>query len=1325
MKQQRRPIPWLFSVRLSQLILWLMIGISTHAQQRLFTNEQHFGVEDGLPQSYVTGIVQDDDGFIWLSTLDGFCRYDGRVFRTFRYNPKDSSGLASNTLNGLGKLHKNIITLYYSPTQAAEFNLRTFKTTPNNVRQQLARLPGIRWQSYRFGYDTYNWFFTTGESKGIGWINSITGKLTYANRANGKLKNDTVSAITQAPDGRIYLVNENGVQVSDTAQEKFEWIAFKTHLKHGYTSLEGDPFGEKFSIVSYPGNKVAMLEKDKLYLLDINRRSSKLITLPTPKPGAILGHNGLQVDALGRVYFEYYGRIYRLVDDEKLQLLWEHTGAPARISSTFIDRSDVLWLSLNAQGLLRMNLKALNFESYRYRGNFIAEMMAWIEPVPQKLPFEWDFPDAAYFFRQAWDSKGNLYSCNTWYQPAGVFQHGPKGFSRFKHLPEKKIFMAVVRMPGDAIWAFDQTEMCWYKWANMEAVPQKSSPDTAKLSGVELADARFIGGSIWMTTYSHGLVQHDGDKVIAKYAGKLGKHSIPTTLTEICVDPLNNNRFWIGSRGGGLLLWDAAKGFQRIYTMDDGLPNNTIYCILADKKGRVWCSTNRGIFRLDPTTNHIIAFEKTDGLQGNEFNRAHKYVLPDGRFVFGGLEGYTVFNPGDFEVVNKSEPVPILLTALQVNNKPQDLDVQGSIIRESLSTLSSIELPYDKNYLRFEFAAMLYNQPQKIRYRYQLEGADNDWIESGYSNVANYSALAPGDYTFRMNATDNNGLWSDTTREIKVTIRPPFWRTWWAYLIYSLIAFGLVRWYFIFREKRLQIQQNLAFEKREALRLREVDELKDRFFSNITHEFRTPLTLIMTPLEKLEQDPSLSTAAVNAVHTAQRNAKQLLRLINEFLDFSKLNDGQLKVKLSSGDLKIFVEEMLRLFEPAAAEKNIGLQLSTEGINGYYLFDEEKWERIINNLLSNALKFTPAGGKVQVSLAALQGEMVALTVQDNGPGIPANQQAKIFDRFFQVDDSATRNVGGTGIGLALVKELTELMQGNIRLKSAPGQTSFMVSLPLKKAVNNPVIHSPSADTIIHSTGASEQNDTPLLLIAEDNDELRSFLVETMQQQYRVLEAADGATAWDLILNELPEIVISDVMMPGRDGFDLCQLCKQDQRTAHIGFILLTSKAAHDARLRGLGTGADDYITKPFHLQELELRTANLLQLQQKQRAWLQAQLVNTPAQEESPVVTDPFLIQLYQEMDARLDDQELGVDYLARAMAMSRSTLNRKLKSLLDISTNDLIRQYRLQKATGLLRSVPDISTVAYQVGFSSPSYFTQCFKEKYGITPSDWLSSQN
>lgn len=1035
-----------------------------------------------------------------------------------------------------------------------------------------------------------------------------------------------------------------------------------------------------------------------------------------------------QTDIDHQLYFEHGGRIFRLQKNQELKLLWQNTLAPKlNVTACFIDRSDALWVSVNAQGLLKIDLRAMPFYSYSYQTNFFVDALRQAGLPANSFPSHWFSERDAYFFRYAYNSKGDLYCCYNPARKSGLFEWNHHQFRELPGLPGKKpVFTAIAIDQHDEVWAFDMEKVGWYFWKTPNTSPSFLPLDEQGITGIDVVDARFFGNNLWLSTYSQGLLEYQGSKMLHQFAGKLPGGIMPSDLTELCPDPGDKNKFWIGSRGGGLILWDVVKGLQRIFTTDDGLPNNTIYCIVPDKQGNLWCSSNKGLFRFEPVTHQIFGFEKSDGLPGNEFNRAHKLLFFDGRIAFGGLDGYTIFNPADFDLKEQVESVPIQITSIQINTEVQDFRDRSSRIKEPLSSLSVLDLPYDNNYLRFEFAAMQFNQPQKIKYRYQLEGADAKWIENGTNNIAAYSALRPGNYTLLINATDNNGLWSTSIKELKIIIHPPFWATWWAYVIYFLAALAFIRWYFLFRDKRSQAQQKLNFEHNEALRLREMDEMKDRFFSNVTHEFRTPLTLIVTPLEKLIRDSSLSRGAVDTLKTVQKNSYQLLRLINELLDFSKLNDGQMKVKLSTGELSLFVMECVQSFQAIAKEKNICLSLNMNGIEGLYHFDENKWEKIITNLLSNALKFTPQNGEIEVSLAPIANDRIRLKVRDNGPGIPYEEQEKIFDRFYQVDSSSIRNYQGTGIGLSLVKELTELMNGTIALESEPGKsTCFRVDVPIQKMQGIAGASTIKPDLFSDKDLKQEIDDArPLLLIAEDNEELRSFLAESMNTNYRVIESANGLDAWDMILEELPDIVVSDVMMPGRDGFDLCRLCKTDNRTAHIGFILLTSKAAHSAKLKGLQTGADDFITKPFHLDELELRAANLLQMQQKVRAELKRRLLTTQPKSQLPKVDNPFLKQLFELMEAKLDAPELGVDYLCKMIAMSRSTLNRKLKSLLDISPNDLIRQYRLQKATIYLSAGYDIATTCYKVGFSSPSYFTQCFKEQYGITPSDYISAQ-
>ncbi|MEO5648394.1 MAG: ATP-binding protein, partial [Ginsengibacter sp.] len=1089
----------------------------------LFTNQQRFGVEEGLPQSFISGITQDKDGFIWLGTLDGLSRYDGRQFNNFHYLANDNTGLSSNAIAYLLPQANNSISLLYEGNNNDEFDMRSFSVTRNNIPDLLRKIPGIIWKVISAG-NTYNgkdWLFVKKGYKGIGWYNLATKKIRYANKANGMLQQDSIAALLQTSQGKVYLVSENGVQVSDTAKKNFRFIKFFTGIRsRGPQNKPLEYYGGSW-VTELPGNQLAVTDYNRIVLLNLVTKTVKSYDLYDAERPELKEIPRLsQTDKNHQLYFEHGGRIFRLQKNGGLQLLWQNTFAPElKITACFIDRTEALWVSVNAQGLLKIDLRAMPFHSYQYQTNFFVDVLQQAGLPGTSFPSRWWFEKEAYFFRYAYDSKGNLFYSYNPLRQSGLFEWSHQQVRELPALKgENPVFTAIAIDAADGIWAYDMEKEGWYFWKTAQTHPEFFPLNSWTIRGVNLADARFFGENIWLSTYSQGLLKYEGTESLKQFIGKMANGNLLPELTEICADPYDKNKFWVGSRGGGLFLWDIVKGLQRVFSTEDGLPNNTVYCIVADKLGNLWCSTNKGIFRFNPVTHQVFGFEKPDGLPGNEFNRAHKFLFPDGRIAFGGLDGYTIFNPTDFDLKREVEAVPIQITSIQINNEVQDFTDKKGIVKESLSILSALDLPYYKNYLRFEFAAMQFNQPQKIRYRYQLKGADDKWIENGTNNIAAYSALRPGSYVLMINATDNNGLWSTSVKQLKITIQQPFWATWWAYVIYVLTGLALIRWYVVFKDNRNKMQQKLTFEHNDALRLREMDEVKDRFFSNVTHEFRTPLTMIITPLEKLIQDSSLSRSTADTLKTIQKSSHQLLRLINEFLDFSKLNDGQMKVRLSTGELCLFVTDCIQTFQAAAKEKNINLSLEVEGIEGLYLFDEDKWEKIITNLLSNALKFTPVNGQIQVLMSTIN-ERIRFEVTDNGPGIMPAEQKKVFDRFYQADDSSIRNYQGTGIGLALVKELTELMKGSITLKSEPGKsTSFRVEIPVQKmpGITEAATSAMQAPAYTKKIVQEVADTLPLLMIVEDNKELRSFLAESMNANYRLLEAANGLEAWEMIL-----------------------------------------------------------------------------------------------------------------------------------------------------------------------------------------------------------------
>ncbi|MBA2331132.1 MAG: response regulator, partial [Flavisolibacter sp.] len=1217
-------------------LVFCFLSVCAHAQAKAVAfNQQVFTVEDGLPQSFVSGILQDQLGFIWVSTSDGLARYDGRSFKIFY---KDPNSFPSNVIYRMVRTGQDLITLVFESGEVTTLDPISIKFNNIIKRNQLKELIDPFFANTLYKNNFTNFFYRDPKNKGIHWVDVATGILYYAGTSNGKLKSDSICGVVQDPAGTLYILTLAGIEISKDFGRTFQLMPL-----HIPAEVAGGYFRD---ILFLPGGSLVKMYDNKLFFIDIKNRKTNIITIPRGKQLFKVA-NQLNVDKQGRLYVELDGRIFRLEQNGELKLLWENNINPDfRITACYIDDNDVLWVSVDAQGLAKINLRTAPFKSFTYQHGFFTDVYEHAGLPKTKLPESW-FVDqgASYHYYHDYAPDSNLYLFHSTIEKDKTDIVYWKN-NQLKPLPFPRqsltLSRGIVAGKDGSIWAADMSKGLWH-WKNKESFPRLFPFDSSGVYNIintQIADILLQENQLWVSTHGKGLFLFENGIMQKEFKQLYNPEVLPGNLTDIIADPFNKNLLWIGTRGEGLILFDKKQGLKKIFTTRDGLPNNTIYCIAADAKGMLWLSTNKGICRFNPKNFSSTSFTKSDGLAGNEFNRYHKFVFLDGRIAFGGLEGYSIFNPADFDEKQQIDPVSIQITRIFINNEEQEFTQTSGLINKPFSKLDVLELPYNKNYLSVEFAALQFNEPEKLRYLYMLQGADKTWRETGVNNLASYTQLRPGSYTLLMNATSFNGGWSNTILKLPVIIKPPFWATWWAYVLYVLIALAALRFYFIYHKRRLKEQQQLIFEQKEAERLKELDEVKDRFFSNVTHEFRTPLTLILSPLEKLQLDEALPEKSKTTIQGIYRNTKQLLKLINEFLDFSKLNQGQMKLHLSHGEFNVLVEQIVEQFEPQAKEKGLHLSYTSSGVNGLFYFDKEKWEKILFNLLSNALKFTDNGGTVHVSLTKSQNEKVSIKVADTGIGIPSDQLPNIFDRFYQVDSSATRHYGGTGIGLSLVKELVVLMGGSIETESLPGRgTTFIIHVPLKVSRQHAASENflKGVPILIDSKKALSDisSEKPLILVVEDNIELQSFLLDNLGDESAIIAASDGMEAWDIILNEMPEVIISDVMMPGRDGFELCRMCKSDPRTNHIGFILLTSRAAHETKLQGLEMGADDYITKPFHLDELNLRVNNLLQLQQKQRTYLQSQVLPQKPVEALPAVNDVFVEKLYKLLDDNL------------------------------------------------------------------------------------------
>ena len=800
-------------------------------------------------------------------------------------------------------------------------------------------------------------------------------------------------------------------------------------------------------------------------------------------------------------------------------------------------------------------------------------------------------------------------------------------------------------------------------------------------------------------------------------------HSISENyVLSICSRPGEANILWIGTKGGGVNQFDTTAGTFKAITTKDGLPNNVAYGLLPDEEGNLWVTTNRGLSKYQPEQGTFKNYTSADGLQSNEFNTSSYHRARDGRFLIGGINGVHVFHPKAVKL--SSLPPKVYLTGLNINNMPWQEAIEDANTGKPIELIDHIQLRHHQDQLFFQFAALDYAASQNNRYRYQMVGLDDAPVDAGTRREVAYANLAPGQYTFQVWGANNEDTWSTEPATLNVTISPPWWATTWAYLMYLALVFTLFYAAYRFQVNRARLKTQLAYEQREAERLAALDRMKSNFFSNITHGFRTPLTLILEPARQLEA----MLRGRNGQKWAEliiSNSERMLQLVNQLLDINRLEEGLISVKLQQADLNQLLVSILKDYEGAAQDKAIKLELeiTVRPHLKWVEMDTEKVSKIIHNLLSNALKFTPDNGEIKVSATGMPDrQKVKISVEDTGPGIAPEHHERIFDRFYQVDDSSTRSAGGTGIGLALCSELAQKLGGSIHLDSEPGKGSrFTLELPLYTALSGEKIagsDSVAGETAEPSAPASAQQGTTILIV-EDNKDLRDFLCSVLGEDFDLATAQDGVEGLQIATATQPDIIISDVMMPRLDGYAMTAQLKADIRTSHIPIVMLTAKSALKSRLTGLKTGADAYLSKPFYAEELMAQIHNLLE----QRARLQQYFLGeNEGAPPSPVpdLEHEFLQKAYAAIEDHLTDEQFSVEQLSSVLLLSRSQLHRKLKALTGQTASEFLRNYRLKKAMELLRQPGlSIGEISHKVGFSSPQYFATKFKERYGYPPSE------
>ena len=785
-----------------------------------------------------------------------------------------------------------------------------------------------------------------------------------------------------------------------------------------------------------------------------------------------------------------------------------------------------------------------------------------------------------------------------------------------------------------------------------------------------------------------------------------------------------NKNFWVV---GPYLSTDIdSSGFSTVVSgpkLDKFARDGILY---ESRDGKIWILGSRGAIKYDPKSGNIETIPLISRILGDNFRMIKRhddgtisiYRTPDAdnrhfSHIFH-------FHPDSIKPDTATPRLTFASISIQSEDTTELLDLSWFPNKKSYS------FPHNQNSLTIAYKGIHFNYPQGTRYQYRMEGSSNEsWIDAGQKREASFFDLAPGDYTFSFKAMNSDGYWSEPL-SMDITIRQPWWWSWPARVIYLILLLtGLYALY------RFQLSRQLA--QNEAQRLAELDQVKTQLYTNITHEFRTPLTVIQGMNEKIDAAPQ--QWAEKGTDMIRRNSRHLLRLVNQMLDLSKLESGKLSLNLIQADITPYLHYLVDSFDSYAETKGVGLHLLPKANELVMDYDPDRLMDITSNLLSNAIKFTPEGGNVYVSYFE-ENETLLLEVRDTGAGIPEGKLPYIFDRFYQADSSDTRKEEGTGIGLALTKELVQLMNGNIFVESTVGQGSiFTVALPITNQAQK-VEHlfteeekaksyqpaEARAQTITPAVTA-DASELPLVLIVEDNPDVSTYIASCLEANYRVQTAENGAIGIEKALELGPDLIITDVMMPEKDGFEVCDTLKHDMRTSHIPIVMLTAKADIESKLSGLRKGADAYLAKPFHEEELLVRIEQLMELRERLQAkYGSGDFTSAPTpSEEAPSLEDQFITQVREVVMKHLNNYELDVTLLCKELGMSRAPLHNKLKALTGKSTTEFIRFVRLNKAKDMLLSTDfHISEIGYDTGFQNPNYFTKRFGEVFGMSPSEW-----
>jgi len=1367
------------------------VTISVYSQDSRITFS-HLDVNSGISDNWIKCIYKDTKGFIWFGTNSGLNRFDGYKFEIFQQERYDSTSIADNDINAITSDKEGNLWIGtgggVSILNCETFKFRRINLIPSSplICQDVNYITAMITDSGgNIMIGTHNGLFLFNQ-KSNSLRHILIDELSCASQLNN------ITAIVYDKTGSFWIGTTNGYIIkynqNSNSFEKFEsfselngrrgnitklfvdnenklWVADLNglHLFNINTNSWDFDFQKKYGVVftnlqiigiDQDGDSLIWIATDGKGAFIVGRKNPEPVNIKNlPYSEGTLSSNGLNSLYCDEAGIVWIGTAKKGVDFykkniKKFRLYRNYPTDSNSLSNNDVDciTEDIngnIWIGTNGGGLNYYNRKTNKFTHFitqQGKANSLSSniIVSVFEDSERKI---WI---GTYF--------GGLNCLDPVTGKITVFHHSD---SDSTSLSDDRVW-SICEDSQKNIWIGTLTNglnLLDRKTGKFKRFNSQNSPICFNYINSITTDEK---DNLWISS-AHGLIYYDPVQNRSKCF-----YNNPETLTSISDDHVistfkdSRGLFWVCTNKG-LNLMDQVTDNFRVFKEADGLPSNSVFRIEEDNNSNLWLSTKNGLSKIivrktsgkDSLSFQFVNFGMSDGLQGKEFNETAAYETRDGELWFGGPDGLNAFYP--LEIKEDSSLSKLIISDIRIDNEIVKYGevINGRVLFEKpIFNTDKIVLKYLENSFTIDFVALNYFFPGKNKYAYTLEGFNDKWIiTQGKENYATFSNLKNGEYTFKIKGTNSDGIWNEIPTTLKIRILPPFWESWYAYVIYFTLIFSLLALLRYLTLTRERMKMQMEHEYIESRHIHEIDSMKIKFFTNISHEFRTPLTLIFSPVEKLMVQWK-NKPEEKYLNLILQNAKRLLFMVNQLLDFRKMEVQGFRYNPSAGNIVAFIEESVSSFKDLSEQKHIQLAFHSEIKELDTLFDKDKLEKIMFNLLSNAFKFTPVDGSVTVTVltdrSVKMGEKTGgfpdhsnliIKVEDSGIGIPQDKIDNLFVSFYQIE-STISSAQGSGIGLSLVREFVKLHDGEITVKSESGKGScFTVILPL--AVNGEILLANSLqrnddseyfykpllvanETVLNN----EPKERPTLLIAEDNDDLRFYIKDNLQKIYNVYEAANGEEALAIIRKIIPDLIISDILMPGIDGIELCRRVKADKNICHIPLILLTGLSTEEEQFESLETGADDCIIKPFNFQILEAKISNLIAVRRNLRQVFRSSLVIEPHDITITSLDEHFIHKALDLVEKNMSKTDYTVEELSRDLGMSRTLLYKKILALTGKPPLEFIRSLRLKRAAQLLmKSQLNVSEIAFQVGFNDPKYFRKHFKNEFGVLPSRYSSA--